>query len=85
MGGRVMLQFMLATALDMERMGPSGVRTFIMVRDLGFRLGELEETLLAMVELVRMGNMEDLGELVKVGKEIELKKLRWDWQLHTWP
>ena len=27
-----------------------------------------------MVELVRMGNMEDLGELVKVGKEIELKK-----------
>ena len=31
MGGRVMLQFMLATALDMERMGPSGVRAFIMV------------------------------------------------------
>ena len=31
MGGKVMLQFMLATALDMERMGPSGVRAFIMV------------------------------------------------------
>ena len=42
MGGRVMLQFMLATAWEMERMGHSGVRTFIMVRDLGLRLGELE-------------------------------------------
>ena len=34
----------------------------------------MEETILEMVELVRMGNMEDLGELVKVGKEIEMKK-----------
>ena len=80
-----MLQFMLATAWEMERRGHSGVRAFIMVRDLGLRLGQLEETLLVMVEIVRMGNMEDLGELVKVGKEIELKKLRWDWQLHMWP
>ena len=85
MGGKLMLQFMLATAWEMERRGHSGVRAFIMVRDLGLRLGQLEETLLVMVEIVRMGNMEDLGELVKVGKEIELKKLRWDWQLHTWP
>ena len=38
------------------------------------RLGELEESLLAMVELVRIGNMKELGELVRVGKEIELKK-----------
>ena len=46
MGGKLMLQFMLATAWEMERMGHIGVRAFIMVRDLGLRLGELEETLL---------------------------------------
>ena len=39
-----MLQFMLATAWEMERRGHSGVRAFIMVRDLGLRLGQLEET-----------------------------------------
>jgi hypothetical protein len=61
-GGKVMLQFMLAKAWEMERMGHSGVRAFILVRDLGLRL---EESLLAM---------ESLGELVREGKEIELKK-----------
>ena len=58
-GGKV--QFMLVTAWEMERVGHSGLSAFIL-------LGELEETHLAVVELVRIGNMEELSEL---GKEID--------------
>ena len=75
MGGKVMLQFMLATAWEMERMGHSGMRAFILVADLGQKLGEKEEMILAMVERVRRdGECDMLGELVREGRDLETKK-----------
>jgi len=75
MGGKVMLQFMLALAWELERMGHSGVRAFILVQSLGKKLGEKEEMILAMVEIVRRGDRCDmLGELAREGTDLETKK-----------
>ena len=51
MVGKIVLQFMLSTAWELERMGHSGIKAYRLVRDLGKRLGKLEEVLLAIVEI----------------------------------
>ena len=75
MKGKVMLQFMLATAWEMELMGHRA-ESIHLDQESWSEVGELKETFLAMVGLVRIGSMEELGGhvIVRVGKEVEIKK-----------
>ena len=60
MNSKVMLQFMLATAWEMELMGHRA-ESIHLDQESWSEVGELKETFLAMVGLVRIGSMEELA------------------------